>query len=92
MAEEEEILEDLEAAEAKGKKNPMVMIIGIIVGFSPPERRRFAIAGKDLPLLSKPTSDIPKNLPVSNSGSLAQITYKRKKNARGRISPNIFYF
>lgn len=32
MAEEEEILEDLEAAEAKGKKNPMVMIIGIIVG------------------------------------------------------------
>ena len=32
MAEEEEILEDLEAAEAKGKKNPMVMIIVIIVG------------------------------------------------------------
>ena len=32
MAEEEEILEDLEAAEAKGKKKPMVMIIGIIVG------------------------------------------------------------
>ena len=32
MAEEEEILEDLEAAEAKGKKKPMGMIIGIIVG------------------------------------------------------------
>ena len=32
MAEEEDIIEDLEAAEAKGKKKPMVMIIGIIVG------------------------------------------------------------
>ena len=32
MAEEEEILDDLEAAEAKGKKKPMGMIIGIIVG------------------------------------------------------------
>ena len=32
MAEEEEILDDLEAAEAKGKKKPMVMIIGIIIG------------------------------------------------------------
>ena len=32
MAEEEEILEDLEAAEAKGKKKPLAMIIGIIVG------------------------------------------------------------
>ena len=32
MAEEEEILDDLEAAEAKGKKKPIGMIIGIIVG------------------------------------------------------------
>ena len=32
MAEEDDILGDLEAAEARGKKKPMGMIIGIIVG------------------------------------------------------------
>jgi flagellar protein FliL len=32
MAEDEDILEDLEAVEATGKKKPMGMIIGIVVG------------------------------------------------------------